>query len=190
AAAPGEGGWGKAIAEIKKLQQQWKEIGFVPRRDDDAVYKAFRAACDSLFAKRDEARDAEANQHRDAIDGVKGEIADVLAGGDDVVARALAIRAKARELDSRELATSIDQMMRHVIATNPEAVTAGAAPADIAAQLKQAMRSNAFGDLRFSGRDPVEVVDELRTQWLESGPILDDADRAQQARFDELTKQV
>ena len=35
---------------------------------------------------------------------------------------------------------------------------------DIAAQLKQAMRSNAFGDLRFSGRDPVEVIDELRAQ--------------------------
>ena len=221
-AAPGEGGWGKAIAEIKKLQQQWKEIGFVPRRDADAVYKAFRAACDSLFAKRDDARDAEANQHRDAIEAVKGELAEVLAGGDDVVTRALAIRAKARELDSRELATVVDQMVRHVIASNPDAVkgteldptaarnrrdkligkveellpkqapqvTADANPADIAAQLKQAMRSNAFGDLRFSGRDPVEVVDELRTQWLEAGPVLDDDDRAQQARFDELVKRV
>ncbi len=221
-AAPGEGGWGKAIAEIKKLQQQWKEIGFVPRRDADAVYKAFRAACDSLFAKRDDARDAEANQHRDAIEAVKGEIADVLAGGDDLVNRAIAVRAKARELDSRELAVAVDQMMRHVVATNPDAVkgteldptaarnrrdkiiakveellpkqapsvTADAAPADIAAQLKQAMRSNAFGALRFSGRDPVEVVDELRTQWLEAGPVLDDTDREQQARFDALTKQV
>lgn len=221
-AAPGEGGWGKAIAEIKKLQQQWKEIGFVPRRDADAVYKAFRAACDALFAKRDDARDAEANQHRDAIEQVKGEIADVLAGGDDVVARALAVRGKARELDSRELTTAVDQMLRHVIATNADAVsgteldpaaartrrekviakalellpkqaptvTADAAPADIAAQLKQAMRSNAFGDLRFSGRDPVEVVDELRTQWIEAGPVLDDEDRAQQARFDELTQRV
>ena len=46
------------------------------------------------------------------------------------------------------------------------------------------MRSNAFGDLRFSGRDPVEVVDELRTQWLEAGPVLDDEDRAQAARFE------
>ncbi len=221
-AAPGEGGWGKAIAEIKKLQQQWKEIGFVPRRDADAVYKGFRAACDSLFDKRDDARDAEANQHRDAIEAVKGEIAEVLAGGDDVVARALAIRGKARALDSRELASAIEQMVRHVIETQPDAVagteldpaalrsrrdkllgkieellpkqattvTADAAPADIAAQLKQAMRSNAFGDLRFSGRDPVEVVDEMQLQWLEAGPILDEADRAQQARFDELTKRV
>ena len=223
AKAPDDGGWGKAIGQIKDLQQQWKTIGFVPRRDADAVYKAFRAACDSLFAKRDEARDAEANQHRDAIDDVKGEIADLLVeAGDDVVAKTVAIRAKARELDSRELAQSVEQLVRHVVTAHADkvagteldpsaararrekllgkveellpkqapAVTADAAPADIAAQLKQAMRSNAFGDLRFSGRDPVEVVDELRTQWIEAGPVLDDADRAQQARFDDLTKQV
>lgn len=221
-AAPGDGGWGKAIAEIKKLQQQWKEIGFVPRREADAVYKAFRAACDSLFAKRDEARDAEANQHREAIEQLKREIADVLAGGDDVVGRAIAIRGKARELDNRELTSAVDEMVRQVVTANPDAVkgteldpaaararrekviakveellpkqaptvTADASPADIAAQLKEAMRSNAFGDLRFSGRDPVEVIDELRAQWLEAGPILDDEDRAQQERFDDLVKRV
>jgi hypothetical protein len=221
-AAPGEGGWGKAIAEIKELQRKWKEVGFVPRRDADAVYKAFRAACDALFAKRDEARDGEATAHRADIDAVKAEIDAVIAGGDDVVARAVAARAKARELDNRELATAVEQMVRHVIATHADAVQgseldpaalrarreklidrleellpkqaptlhADAAPADIAAQLKQAMRSNAFGDLRFSGRDPVEVVDELRTQWLEGGPILDDEDRAQQTRFDDLVKRV
>src|SRR4029434_7770574 len=27
--APGEGGWGKAIGEIKDLQREWKEVGFV-----------------------------------------------------------------------------------------------------------------------------------------------------------------
>ena len=52
----------------------------MPRRDADAVYKAFRAACDALFAKRDDSRDAEANPHRAAIDDIKAEIADVLVG--------------------------------------------------------------------------------------------------------------
>jgi hypothetical protein len=219
ASAPGEGGWGKAITEIKNLQQQWKEIGYVPRKDADAVYKGFRAACDSLFAKRDEARDAEANEHRTAIDNLKGEIADVLVGGDDVVQRALEIRKKARELDSKELARSVEQMLRHVVTANAEAVKGTeldpaaarnrreklitkaeellpkSAPqasndADIATQLKNAMRSNAFGDLRFSGRDPVEVVDELRTQWLEAGPVLDDEDRVQETRFDDVLRRA
>ncbi len=64
AAAPGDGGWGGAITAIRNLQADWKEIGFVPRKDADAIYQRFRAACDALFAKRDEARDAEANAQR------------------------------------------------------------------------------------------------------------------------------
>jgi hypothetical protein len=52
------------------------------------------------------------------------------------------------------------------------------------------MQKNAFGDLRFSGRDPVEVVDELRASWAESGPWLDDEDRAQQERFDAVVQRV
>jgi len=218
--APGDGGWGKAITQIKDLQREWKEIGYVPRRDADRVYKDFRAACDALFAKRDEARDSEANEHRQQIDDLKAEIADVLAGGDDIVARALAVRTKARELDNAEVSQRVVQMVRHVIESNPEAVRGTeldpaalrtrrdkliaraeellpkqAAPvsadsADIAAQLKNAMRANAFGDLRFSGRDPVEVIDELRASWREAGPILDEIDRSQEARFDDICNQV
>ena len=215
-AAPGEG-WGKAIAEVKELQRQWKDIGFVPRRDADAVYAAFRRACDALFAKRDAARDAEADAHRAERDAVRAEIAAISAGGDDVVARAIAARGKARELGGLE--RELDDMLRAVVTAHADAVRGTeldpaatrarreklvakveellpkAAPSveaggDIAAQLKQAMRSNAFGDLRFSGRDPVEVIDELRAQWAELGPVLDDADREQLARFDALAARV
>jgi hypothetical protein len=216
AGAPGPGGWGKAIGEIKDLQQSWKEIGYVPRRDADAVYKAFRAACDALFQKRDDARDAEANAHRAEHDALKAEIDAVIAGGDDVVARAIAARGKASALGV--LGGEVAAMIAHVVAAHPDAVRGteldpaqlralrdkliaraeelmpkqAAAPegVDLAAQLKQAMRRNAFGDLRFSGRDPVEVIDELRATWAESGPIRDDEDRAQQARFDETIQRV
>jgi len=215
-AAPAEGGWGKSIGELKDLQQQWKEIGYVPRRDADAVYKAFRVACDALFQKRDAARDAEANAHRAEIDGLQAVIAAVIAGGDDVVARAIAVRTKAGELGV--LTGEVEAMMRHVVAVHTDAIRGteldpaqlrgkrekliaravellpkqAAAPTgvDLAAQLKQAMRQNAFGDLRFSGRDPVEVIDELRASWAEGGPILDDEDRAQQARFDDTVQRV
>jgi hypothetical protein len=215
--APAEGNWGKSIAELKELQRQWKEIGYVPRRDADAVYKAFRVACDALFQKRDAARDAEANAHRAEIDALQAEIDGVIAGGEDVVARAIAARAKARELGV--LADPVNAMVLHVVTEHADAVRGSeldpaqlrarrekliaravellpkqaAAPeagVDLAAQLKQAMRKNAFGDLRFSGRDPVEVVDELRATWREAGPILDDDDRAQQARFEDTVQRV
>jgi hypothetical protein len=216
--APDDGGWGKAIGQIKDLQREWSDIGYVPRRDADAVYKAFRAACDSLFAKRDESRDSEANTHRAELDALKAELDAVRAGGDDRVARAIAVRAKVRELDRRELSSAVEDMVRDVIASSPDAVkgteldpaalrarreklisrakdlmpktAAAPAGADIAAQLKNAMRSNAFGDLRFSGRDPIEVIDELRAQWADAGPLLDDADRAQGAEFEAVSKQV
>src|SRR5205085_8879636 len=31
AKAPDDGGWGKAIGQIKDLQREWKDIGYVPR---------------------------------------------------------------------------------------------------------------------------------------------------------------
>jgi hypothetical protein len=216
-AAPGPGGWGKSIGEVKELQREWKEIGYVARRDADVVYRAFRAACDALFKKRDEDRDGEANAYRAEVDAVKAMIDAVMAGGDDVVARAITARTKARELGVH--AGYVVSMVRHVIEKYPDQVggteldpsalrarrdkliakaedllpkqpTAPAENLDLAAQLKAAMRQNAFGDLRFSGRDPVEVVDELRAQWGEAGPLLDDSDRAQEAKFDEVVARV
>ncbi|HEV7555715.1 MAG TPA: DUF349 domain-containing protein, partial [Kofleriaceae bacterium] len=216
-AAPGPGGWGKSIGEVKELQREWKEIGYVPRRDADVVYRAFRTACDALFKKRDEDRDGEANAYRAEVDAVKAAIDAVMAGGDEVVARAIIARTKARELGVH--AGYVVSMVRHVIEKHPDQVAGTeldpaalrgrrdkliakaedllpkqpSAPAenlDVAAQLKAAMRQNAFGDLRFSGRDPVEVVDELRAQWGEAGPLLDDSDRAQETRFDEVVARV
>ena len=138
-------------------------------------------------------------------------------GGDDVVGRAIAVRTKARELGV--LGDEVVAMVQHVIATHGDAVNGSELdpaqlrgkrdkliakaeellpkikPAvdgtvDLAAQLKQAMQKNAFGDLRFSGRDPVEVIDELKQSWAEIGPILDEADRAQVARFEDVVAQV
>jgi hypothetical protein len=38
---------------LKSLQAKWKEIGPVPEKDSDAVWKRFRAACDEFFMHRD-----------------------------------------------------------------------------------------------------------------------------------------
>ena len=35
------------------MQKQWKEIGAVPRKKSDLLWKRFRAACDEFFAERD-----------------------------------------------------------------------------------------------------------------------------------------
>lgn len=46
------------IDQAKTLQRQWREVGMVSRRDDARLWKRFRAACDQVFARRDQQRDA------------------------------------------------------------------------------------------------------------------------------------
>ena len=45
--------WKKATDQFISLQKQWKEIGAVPRKKSEALWKRFRAACDEFFALRD-----------------------------------------------------------------------------------------------------------------------------------------
>ena len=45
--------WKKTAQQLQELQKQWKEIGAVPYRNSDEVWKRFRAACDEFFAERD-----------------------------------------------------------------------------------------------------------------------------------------
>ena len=45
--------WKKTAEQLIELQKQWKEIGAVPRKKSDLLWKRFRAACDEFFAERD-----------------------------------------------------------------------------------------------------------------------------------------
>ena len=45
--------WKKATDQFIALQKQWKEIGPLPRKKSEQLWKRFRAACDAFFAERD-----------------------------------------------------------------------------------------------------------------------------------------
>ncbi len=45
--------------KIKDLQQDWKKVGPVARKDSDKIYARFRAACDHFFNKRRESFEEE-----------------------------------------------------------------------------------------------------------------------------------
>ncbi|MDR2890899.1 MAG: DUF349 domain-containing protein [Alistipes sp.] len=53
--------WRKTSDELIALQKRWKEIGPVPRRHSDAVWKRFRAACDAFFERK--------NNHFSGVEG-------------------------------------------------------------------------------------------------------------------------
>lgn len=74
-----------AIRQTKQLQQEWKTIGKSPGKTDRKLWREFRAACDAVFARRDqmrrdaeEIRNANARQAAEIIEQVT-----VLAGGSD-----------------------------------------------------------------------------------------------------------
>lgn len=46
--------WKKATDDLLKLQEEWKQIGSVPRKVSDKIWTRFRSACDEFFARKAE----------------------------------------------------------------------------------------------------------------------------------------
>lgn len=46
--------WRKTTEQLKVLQEEWKKIGAVPRKDSDKIWKRFRSACDKFFERKSE----------------------------------------------------------------------------------------------------------------------------------------
>ncbi len=44
--------WRKTTQDLIQLQREWKEIGPVPRKHANRIWKRFRAACDEFFARK------------------------------------------------------------------------------------------------------------------------------------------
>lgn len=44
--------WKKTTEDLINLQERWKEIGPVPRKYSDQIWRRFRAACDHFFEKK------------------------------------------------------------------------------------------------------------------------------------------
>jgi DNA repair protein SbcC/Rad50 len=52
----------QAINEVKKLQEQWQITVPSGRKEENHLWKAFREACDAVFARRNQARDEQEQQ--------------------------------------------------------------------------------------------------------------------------------
>ena len=46
--------WKKTTQDFVNIQKKWKEIGPVPRKQSDIIWKRFRSACDFFFDKKSE----------------------------------------------------------------------------------------------------------------------------------------
>lgn len=46
--------WQEQSANILAIQEEWKKIGFAPKKDNVAIYERFRATCDKFFKTKNE----------------------------------------------------------------------------------------------------------------------------------------
>jgi len=56
--------WKTTGDRLIELQKMWKEIGAVPRKKSEQLWKRFRAACDAFFDARDKSEDRPRNDFR------------------------------------------------------------------------------------------------------------------------------
>jgi hypothetical protein len=86
--------WDATTEEIKRLQGEWKQVGPTTRKESEALWQRFRAACDRFFDRRRrrrelelEARVARAAAVCERLEALAGDPGDGgAAAGDDVVA--------------------------------------------------------------------------------------------------------
>ncbi len=48
----GYGSWNNATARIIEAQEEWKKLGYASRKNNNALFARFRAACDAFFAAK------------------------------------------------------------------------------------------------------------------------------------------
>jgi len=87
--------WKATGERFIELQKQWKEIGAVPRKKSEQIWKRFRAACDAFFTARDNRPAGQGNfganleAKRALIEEIKAYVS-VDAQADDAAAKAFA----------------------------------------------------------------------------------------------------
>jgi hypothetical protein len=108
--------WNSGLAEVKELQRAWRDAGPTPRRESDAIYQRFRAACDGVFARRDElvelARQAARTQRAKDLEAIEASFAGELSPAERA-GRLCEAWAKVRVLEG-ELGSAVLELERRV----------------------------------------------------------------------------
>jgi DNA repair protein SbcC/Rad50 len=88
-----------AIDVIKQLQQDWKEVGVTPRAADQKLWKQFRARCDAVFARLDQAR----AERKARLDDAVMQAETLVQQASALLEADLPVREKQQQLEELEL---------------------------------------------------------------------------------------
>ena len=59
--------WKATADKLTALQREWKSIGAVPKKQSDAIWKRFNAACDTFFEKRKAATSSQRTEEQENL---------------------------------------------------------------------------------------------------------------------------
>lgn len=59
--------WKATADKLTALQREWKSIGAVPKKQSDAIWKRFNAACDAFFEKRKAATSSQRTEEQENL---------------------------------------------------------------------------------------------------------------------------
>lgn len=71
--------WKKTTESLIALQKRWKEIGQIPRKHSDEIWKRFRAACDAFFMHKSENFKSIENQFDENLTKKQALVAEIVA---------------------------------------------------------------------------------------------------------------
>lgn len=69
----------EAIRQVKALQEEWKTVGSVDRRQSDIVWRRFMKACNSVFDRRKKETDSRRNEEKANLELKRRIVADLQA---------------------------------------------------------------------------------------------------------------
>lgn len=105
----------QAVNRAKELQQQWKEIGHAGHKQDRDLWKAFRTACDGIFEKRNQQRDAKREQDQGHYQNARDLIEALERLAEDVQSEARWMEQEMDRLEKEFEATELNEKQRHAL---------------------------------------------------------------------------
>lgn len=69
-----DGSASQRAERAKALQRRWRELGRAPKGEEQALWRAFRSACDNIFAARENERDDRTQRARERLDAMQALI--------------------------------------------------------------------------------------------------------------------
>ncbi|MCR4995147.1 MAG: DUF349 domain-containing protein [Bacteroidales bacterium] len=90
--------WRKTTDKLIELQKQWKNIGAVPRKYSEQLWKRFTTACDKFFEAKNEATAGQRAEEKENLEAKKGIIEQLKALAEDAAGATI---DKVRELQAQ-----------------------------------------------------------------------------------------